>query len=160
MSNYFENQIDVLFNDLYQFTCSYSYFQNGKHEDHATFEVFFRKYPFGGEYVVFAGLEAVRNFLNSFQITKDHEDFLKETLPSLSQEYLDWIKQDFRSKIQVNSFKEGSIVFAKEPLISYSGPLGFIQLLETPILNLVGFASLVATNANRMVKAVYPKSCV
>lgn len=51
-------------------------------------------------------------------------------------------------------------MFAKEPLVSYSGPLGFIQLLETPILNLVGFASLVATNANRMVKAVHPKPCV
>jgi nicotinate phosphoribosyltransferase len=78
----------------------------------------------------------------------------------LSQEYIDWIKQDFRSKIKVNAFKEGSIVFAKEPLISYTGPLGFVQLLETPILNLVGFASLVATNASRMAKAVSPKACL
>lgn len=56
MSDYLDNQIDLLFNDLYQFTCSFSYFQNGKHEDEATFEVFFRKYPFGGEYAIFAGL--------------------------------------------------------------------------------------------------------
>lgn len=71
----------------------------------------------------------MRSFLNSFTITQEHEHFLKQTLPALSQEYLDWIRQDFRSKITVHSFKEGSVVFAKEPLISYSGPLGFIQLL-------------------------------
>lgn len=56
--------------------------------------------------------------------------------------------------------KEGEIVFANEPLVSYTGPLGFVQLLETPCLNLLGFASLVATNASRMVKAVSPKKCL
>ena len=45
-------------------------------------------------------------------------------------------------------------------MISYTGPLGFVQLLETPILNLLGFASLVATNASRMAKAIHPKKCV
>lgn len=72
----------------------------------------------------------------------------------MTNEYFDWIKQDFRGKIKIRAFKEGDIVFAKEPLISYSGPLGFVQLLETPILNLLGFASLVATNASRMAKAI------
>lgn len=56
--------------------------------------------------------------------------------------------------------KEGSIVFARQPLISYTGPLGFVQILETPILNLLGFATLVATNASRMAKAIHPKKCV
>lgn len=83
-SSFWHNQIDVLFNDLYQFTCSYSYFRNGSHEDQATFEVFFRKFPFAGEYTIFAGLEAVRHFINSFQITQEHEDFLRQTLPELS----------------------------------------------------------------------------
>ena len=56
--------------------------------------------------------------------------------------------------------KEGELVFAKEPLITYTGPIGIVQLFETPILNLVGFSSLVATNASRMVKAVDPKMCI
>ena len=56
--------------------------------------------------------------------------------------------------------REGEFVFAKEPLITYSGPLGVVQLLETPILNLLGFASLVATNASRMVQAVKGKKCI
>lgn len=155
-----EKPVDVLLNDLYQFTCSYSYFQSNKHEEQATFQIFFRKYPFGGQYAIFAGLEAVREFINSFQITAEHKEFLQETLPQLTQEYFQWITQDFRSRIKINAIKEGSIVFAKQPLISYTGPLGFIQLLETPFLNLIGFASLVATNASRMVKAVSPKQCV
>ena len=129
MTDYINNQIDLLFNDLYQFTCSYSYFQNNKHEDQATFEVFFRKYPFGGEYVIFAGLEAVRKFISSFQLTPEQEQFLKETLPNLSEDYFTWLKQDFTQKLKINAFKEGSIVFAKEPLISYTGPLSFVQLL-------------------------------
>jgi nicotinate phosphoribosyltransferase len=61
--------------------------------------------------------------------------------------------------VYYSAFKEGSIAFAREPLISYTGPLGFVQILETPILNLLGFASLVATNASRMVRAVHPKKC-
>ena len=60
---------DAFYNDLYQFTCSFGYFQANKHNDEATFEVFFRKNPFGGEYTIFAGLEAVRQFLMSFKIT-------------------------------------------------------------------------------------------
>jgi len=56
--------------------------------------------------------------------------------------------------------KEGEIVFANEPILSYTGPLGFIQMLETPCLNLLGFATLVATNASRMVKAVNGKRCL
>lgn len=56
--------------------------------------------------------------------------------------------------------KEGEIVFANEPILSYTGPLGFVQMLETPCLNLLGFATLVATNASRMVKAVNGKKCL
>ena len=57
------------------------------------------------------------------------------------------------------AMKEGEFVFAKEPLITYTGPLAIVQLFETPVLNLLGFASLVATNASRMCKAVEPKKC-
>ena len=73
---------------------------------------------------------------------------------------MEWLRQDFSSKIKVKAFKEGSVVFAREPLITYTGPLGFVQILETPILNLLGFATLVATNASRMAKAIAPKKCV
>jgi nicotinate phosphoribosyltransferase len=78
----------------------------------------------------------------------------------MQNEFFDWLKQDFSSKITIRGMKEGEIVFANEPLLSYSGPLGFVQMLETPFLNLLGFATLVATNASRMVKAVNGKKCL
>jgi nicotinate phosphoribosyltransferase len=56
--------------------------------------------------------------------------------------------------------KEGEIVFANEPILSYTGPLGFVQLFESPCLNLLGFACLVSTNASRMVKAADNKKCM
>jgi nicotinic acid phosphoribosyltransferase len=71
----------------------------------------------------------VRKFINTFTLTQEHEDFLKQALPNISQEYFAWIRQDFSQRVKVNAFKEGSIVFAKEPLISYTGPLSFVQLL-------------------------------
>jgi nicotinate phosphoribosyltransferase len=62
------NQSDLFTNDLYQWTCSYSYFQSNKHEQPAVFEVFFRKYPFNGKYVVLGGVRAVRHFLENLVI--------------------------------------------------------------------------------------------
>jgi nicotinate phosphoribosyltransferase len=56
--------------------------------------------------------------------------------------------------------KEGEIVFANEPILSYTGPLGIVQLFESPCLNLLGFASLVATNASRIVKAAENRKCM
>lgn len=64
--------VDLFNNDLYQFTCSYSYFVQNKHEQEATFEIFFRKYPFGGEYVIFAGLESVKDFVKNLKFTQEH----------------------------------------------------------------------------------------
>lgn len=74
--------------------------------------------------------------------------------PHIKPEYFTWLRENLKKKLTVKSFKEGEIVFAKEPLITYTGPIGIVQLLETPVLNQIGFASLVATNATRMVKAV------
>ena len=69
---------NTLFNsDLYQFTCSYSYFMSNKHEQEATFEVFFRKYPFGGKYVIFGGLRSVKDFFNNLSFTVKEEEYLK-----------------------------------------------------------------------------------
>ena len=89
------HKVDPFLNDLYQFTCSFGYFQANKHHHQATFEVFFRKSPFQGEYTVFAGLEALRYALERFRITEEHTMFLKKQLPQLTEEYLQWLRQDF-----------------------------------------------------------------
>lgn len=121
--------VDLFNNDLYQFTCSYSYFIQNKHEQEATFEIFFRKYPFNGEYVIFAGLESVKDFVRNFKFTEEHEKYLKSIFPHMKDEYFTWIKQDFSTKVTFRGMKEGEIVFANEPILSYTGPLGFVQML-------------------------------
>lgn len=86
----------------------------------------------------------------------------------MNHEYFTWLREaltikNLRVKCKIYCYlamREGEFVFAKEPLITYSGPLGVVQLLETPILNLLGFASLVSTNASRMVQAVNGKKCI
>ena len=65
-------EVDLFNNDLYQFTCSYSYFIQNKHEEQATFEIFFRKYPFNGHYAIFAGLESVKQFIKTLKFTEEH----------------------------------------------------------------------------------------
>lgn len=78
----------------------------------------------------------------------------------MKDEYFDWVRENIKKSIKIRSFKEGEIIFAQEPIISYSGPISIVQLLETPVLNLIGFATLVTTNASRMVKAIEPKKCI
>lgn len=94
---------NTLFNsDLYQFTCSYSYFMSNKHEQEATFEVFFRKYPFGGKYVIFGGLRSVKDFFNNLSFTVKEEEYLKNKFPHMKQEYFTWLKENMKlSKIKI-----------------------------------------------------------
>jgi len=97
--------VDLFNNDLYQFTCSYSYFVQNKHEQQATFEIFFRKYPFGGQYTIFAGLESVKDLVKNFRFTEEHEKYLKSIFPHMKSEYFTWIKQDFSDKVTFKGMK-------------------------------------------------------
>lgn len=78
---------NIFTSDLYQFTCSYSYFLSNKHEQEATFEVFFRKYPFGGKYVLLGGIRAVKQFLENLELTEDQEAYLLSIFPHIKPEY-------------------------------------------------------------------------
>ena len=88
---------NTLFNSyLYQFTCSYSYFVSNKHEQTATFEIFFRKYPFSGKYVIFAGLRSVKDFFDNLSFTETEENYLKEIFPHMKEEYFTWLKENIK----------------------------------------------------------------
>mmetsp|Transcript_27803 Transcript_27803/g.50516 ORF Transcript_27803/g.50516 Transcript_27803/m.50516 type:complete len:577 (-) Transcript_27803:1959-3689(-) len=148
--------VTPLLTDLYQITMAYAYWKTNRHMDHAVFELFFRKNPFGGEYTVFCGIDEVLKYLNCFLFTKADLDYLRNT-PTLAHcdpaFFDDYLAHLDCSQLQVHSMKQGCLAFPRVPLIIVSGPLGIAQLLETTLLTLINFPSLIATNATRMVVA-------
>ncbi|KAF2295266.1 hypothetical protein GH714_032372 [Hevea brasiliensis] len=142
--------VTPLLTDLYQFTMAYAYWKAGKHQERAVFDLYFRKNPFGGEYTVFAGLEECIRFIANFKFTEDEISFIRETLPGSCEDgFCDYLRGLDCSEVELYAVPEGSVVFPKVPLLRIEGPIAVVQLLETPLLNLVNYASLVATNAAR-----------
>jgi len=139
-----------LLTDMYQMTMTYAHWKNRHFDDHAVFDLFFRKSPFDGEYAIFAGSYEILSFVANFKITVDDVEYLKTIMKSCEPEFFDWLLSLDCSRIKIYAMKEGSVVFPREPLLRIEGPLAVGQLLETTLLNLVNFPSLVATNACRM----------
>ena len=151
--------IQPLLTDLYQLTMAYAYWRAGRHELPSTFDAFFRKNPFKGEYTIFAGLSDCLEFIDNWSMSEEDIQFLKQgPLKSAEPEFFDYLSELDCSQVTVHAISEGSIVFPREPLLRIEGPLGICQLLETTILNLTNFASLVTTNAARFRNAAGPSS--
>lgn len=139
-----------LLTDHYQLTMTYAYWKNKRHEDHAVFEAFFRKNPFKGKFTIFAGIEEVLQFVEKFKFKPEHIAYLKGQMPQAPAEFFEYLSQLNCSKVKVYGIRDGRLVFPREPLVRLEGPLPILQLIETPILNLINFASLVCTNGARM----------
>jgi len=159
--------VTALLTDLYQLTMVYAHFKANKHQDHAVFELFFRNNPFKGGYTVFAGGDECLKFLDTFSFSQEDIDYLKST-PVFGHhndeddaffDYLSTIDQDL-AKCKVSMIREGTIVFPKTPLITIEGPLAIGHLLETTLLNLVNYPSLICTNASRMVLRANKIPCI
>eukprot|EP00638_Chattonella_subsalsa_P009337 CAMPEP_0117736188 /NCGR_PEP_ID=MMETSP0947-20121206/1778_1 /TAXON_ID=44440 /ORGANISM="Chattonella subsalsa, Strain CCMP2191" /LENGTH=581 /DNA_ID=CAMNT_0005551425 /DNA_START=77 /DNA_END=1822 /DNA_ORIENTATION=- len=142
--------VTPLLTDMYQFTMAYAYWKNGRHDRPAVFDLFFRTCPFKGQFCIFAGLTEVLKFVGNFKITDSQLQYLREQLKDCEEEFFDYLANLDCSEVQIHALKEGTVCFPREPLIRVSGPLGICQLLETTLLTLVGFPSLVATQACRM----------
>ncbi|KAL9671663.1 hypothetical protein QQ045_009233 [Rhodiola kirilowii] len=142
--------VTPLLTDLYQFTMAYAYWKAGKHNERAVFDLYFRKNPFGGEYTIFAGLEECIRLIANYRLTDEQIDFVRSSLPGTCEDgFFDYLRGIDCSELEVYSIAEGTIVFPKVPLLIIVGPVAVVQLLETPLVNLVNFASLVTTNAAR-----------
>lgn len=141
--------VNPMLTDMYQLTMAYAYFKAGRHNEPATFELYFRKNPFNGEFTVFAGLSEILEFLESFHFTESDLAYVETLIPNCDKEFIDWLRMLDLSEIKVEAISEGTIVFPRLPLIQVTGSLAVGQLLETTLLNLVNFASLIATNAAR-----------
>lgn len=149
--------VQPLLTDLYQITMAYAYWKANKCKDHAVFELYFRKNPFQGEFTIFAGLEECLRFLDNFHFSESDIEYLRKTLPPTTEsDFFTFLQGLNANDVAVHAISEGSVVFPRTPLMMIEGPLPIVQLVETTLLTLVNYASLVATNAARYRMAAGP----
>lgn len=139
-----------LHTDAYELSMAQTYFQEGLANRHAVFEAYFRKMPFKNGYAIYVGLERIIDFINDFHFSKTDIDYLRGE--GYSEDFLNYLR-DFKFKGTIRSFKEGDLVFNNEPIIQVEGPLLDCQLIETAILNIMNYQTLIATKA-AMIKTV------
>jgi len=144
--------------DLYELTMLAGYFEQGIHERRATFDLYFREMPFQGGYAVVAGLDPALDYLESFRFHEGDLDYL-ESLHLFGGPFLAYLSS-LRFRGTVTAAPEGTLVFPHEPLVTVEGPLAQAQVVETALLNIVNFETLIATKASRVVRAAAPAKVV
>ena len=142
----------ALHTDLYQINMVEAYWADGMHERKAVFELFFRKLPFGNGYAIFAGLERVLEYLKSFKFSESDLAYLKEEA-GYKDDFLSYLKT-VKFTGDVYSVVEGELVFQNEPLLRIEATLAEAQLIETALLNIVNYQTLIATKASRIKQIV------
>jgi nicotinate phosphoribosyltransferase len=150
-----------LLTDLYQLTMSAGYFEAGKADEIATFELFFRHLPRYRNFVLSAGLEQVVEYLAELNFTDEQIRYLK-SLPQFKRvapEFFDALRA-LRFTGDLFAMREGTPVFAGEPFLTVRAPLMQAQIVETYLLATVGFQSLIATKAARMVEVAGGRAVV
>jgi len=138
----------TLHTDYYELNMMYTYWRKGLHNRRAVFEVYFRSLPFDNGFAVFAGLEHVVDYLQNLNFSDSDIDYLRE-YGEYDEEFLHWLK-DLQFSCTIRSALEGDLVFNEEPILQVEGPLAQCQLIETAILNMVNFQTLIATKAARI----------
>ena len=143
----------ALLTDQYELTMAMGYWKNGLADREAVFQYFFRRLPFRGGFVLMAGLQELIELLERYRFTESDLAYLSTLKdnaggPLFEQAFLDFLgAMEFACDIE--SAEEGTLVFPNEPLIRVCGPLIQAQLLESMILNVINYQSLIATKAAR-----------
>jgi nicotinate phosphoribosyltransferase len=140
-------EYSATYTDQYQLSMALVYFKQGMAEDKAVFDYFFRKLPFGGGYAIFAGLDDLLDILGDLRFDDKDLSFLKEN--GFPDDFLDYLKE-FRFRGNVFSSREGDIVFPARPVLQVEAGMLEAQVIETLLLNILNFQTLVATKASRM----------
>ena len=141
----------ALLTDFYELTMAYGYWRSGKAGDEAVFHLFFRENPFGGGYTIAAGLETAIDYLDHLRFDDVDLDYLRG-LGLFDDEFIDQLRR-FEFTCDVDAIPEGTVVFPHEPLVRVRGPIVQAQLVESALLNVINFQSLIATKAARVVYA-------
>ena len=138
----------MLHTDLYQINMLFTYWKKGMDQRKGVFEAYFRQNPFENGYAIFAGLEKVIHYIKGLKFSDSDLEYLS-SLNLYPADFIDYLRNmDF--KLTIRSMAEGELCFANEPLIQVEGPLGQCQLVETAILNIINYQTLIATKAARM----------
>jgi nicotinate phosphoribosyltransferase len=140
--------------DLYELTMAYGYWQAGTAAHEAVFHLHFRKAPFGSGFTLACGLAPAIEFIAGFRFAEDDLDYLaglrgEDGRPLFAAEFLDVLRR-LELACDVDAIPEGTVVFPNEPLVRVRGPILQAQLLETGLLNLINFQTLIATKAARV----------
>ncbi len=138
----------MLHTDLYQINMVQTYWKDAVHQRKAVFELYFRKLPFGNGYAIFAGLKKVMDFINKFGFSQSDIDYLREE-GKYPEEFLHYL-QKLKFTGTIRGMREGELVFANEPILRIEAPLAEAQLIETPLLNIINYQTLIATKASRI----------
>lgn len=144
----------ALLTDFYQITMAYAYWKSGKSNEIATFNLFFRKNPFQSGFTIAAGLDYVIDFCRNFHFDRSDLEYLatmknNDGSPTFEPAFIHYLeKMEF--SCDVEAVEEGTVIFPHMPIVRVTGPLVQCQLLETPLLNIINFQTLIATKAARI----------
>ena len=145
------------YTDYYELTMAQGYFLSGMHQKTASFDYFFRKIPFNGGYVIFAGVQELLETIKHITFSEEETDYLLKE--GFSKDFIEYLKA-FEFKGNIYSVPEGEIIFPNEPVMRVEGNLLETQLIETLLLNVLNFQSLIATKASRIKVAAGENSVV
>ena len=143
--------------DLYHLTMAYGFWKEGLYGRAAVFHHFFRKTPFGNPYVLAGGLHLLIDLVEAFRFSVEDIQYLgslkgSQGKPLFDEPFLNYL-QRMEFSCDIDAVPEGKPVFPHQPMVRVTGPLLQAQIIESAILNLVNFSSLIATKASRMRRA-------
>lgn len=141
----------TMLTDFYELTMANGYFENGMGDTISYFDMFFRRVPDNGGFAIMCGLEQVIDYLKNLRFTDEDIDYLRGK-GIFSEKFLEYLR-DFRFSCDVWAVPEGTPIFPREPIVTVRGPAIQAQFVETMILICINHQSLIATKANRIVRA-------
>lgn len=140
-------QYTASYTDLYQLSMAQVYFETGRKDETAVFDYFFRKLPFDGGYAIFCGLETLLEAVENLHFDERDIDFLYKN--GFSEAFLNYLKT-FRFSGHIDASQEGDLIFSIRPVLQVEAPIIEAQILETLLLNILNYQTLIATKASRM----------
>ena len=152
----FNKRSIALLTDLYEITMANGYFEEGRKDTEVVFDVFYRQIPDQGGFAIFAGLEQIVEYIEQLHFSSEDVEYLR-SLQLFSEPFLQYLA-NFSFTGNIDAIAEGTVIYPNEPLMTVTAPIIEAQLIETFLLTQINHQSLIATKANRIVRAAKGRS--